>query len=169
MNRGINCIDLSEEKLFESIFQQLNPFLLMYAKRFGFAEVVAKDIVQESFIALWETREIITSLPKAHSFLYTCVRNNALNLLNRKKVEERYLNQIKYEFLNQECTFFMAEDEFSTKFNEAIAALPAKMQKVIRLTLDGTPVKDIAFCLDVATETVYSHRQLAYQKLRNLL
>lgn len=169
MNTNTEYINLSKEKVFKTVFEEFYPFLLIHTKRYGFTEEVANDIVQESFIALWENRTDFDILPKVQSFLYSCVKNKSLNIINRNKVKEKYVNQIDPNDLKDNFISFLIEDESYRLIYEAIATLPPRMQLVIKYTLQGKDTSEIADELNIAPETVYSHRQLAYQRMRVIL
>jgi hypothetical protein len=53
----------------------------------------AEDVVEDSFIKLWEKREAIEA-PGLKSYLYASVRNGCIDLLRRNDHHEVYLNNI---------------------------------------------------------------------------
>ena len=58
---------------------------------------LAKDIAQESLLALWEKREIIDPEKNIRAFLYTISRNKAINELNTRSssLNSICINEIK--------------------------------------------------------------------------
>ena len=52
------------------------------------------DIVQDSFAKLWQIREDFFYLHQVKAFLYTAVRNKALNELEHSKVVYEYAQNV---------------------------------------------------------------------------
>ncbi|MEA3477092.1 MAG: sigma factor, partial [Bacteroidota bacterium] len=69
------------ESLFRNEFQGLVRFSMMYVKDFE----VAREVVQEAFLTLWEKREEIDVSKSVKSYLSTAIRNRSLNYLRDNK------------------------------------------------------------------------------------
>ncbi|HJD91235.1 MULTISPECIES: RNA polymerase sigma-70 factor [Bacteroides] len=170
MIREITPLSIVQEEDFKLIFNQFYPYLFMYAKRFLPKEDSANDVVQEAFIKLWELRRDFQNLQQTQSFLYTCIRNSALNELAHQKVKTKYTESLlaappSFDFINDS----FIEDETYRLIVEAIHNLPPRMREVMQGYLQGHTPDEIATKLGVTVETVYSQRQLALKKLRSML
>src|SRR5580693_7793206 len=75
---------MGSQKAFARLFRQLYPTLCYYALRFTDDQGTAEDIVEESFIKIWERRETFIHYKVLRSFLYSTVRNACLNWLQQK-------------------------------------------------------------------------------------
>ncbi len=64
---------------FKEVFQLLYPRLKEYCKLFIKDESQVDDLIQESFIALWENRDSIKPDKSIESFVFVIVRNRCLN------------------------------------------------------------------------------------------
>ena len=60
--------------------------LCLFANQYTEDEEVSADIVQDSFAKLWQIRDDFFYLHQVKAFLYTAVRNKALNELEHSKV-----------------------------------------------------------------------------------
>ena len=79
-------IPMGEEKVFEFFFRQYYPALSFFANSIIHDENEAKDIVQDSFVILWNNHSVEEKSETVKSFLYTIVRNRCLDHLRKKKV-----------------------------------------------------------------------------------
>lgn len=59
-------------------------------------EEEAKDLVQDLFTNLWVRRHEIYLNAALSSYLYTAIRNRVLDVIARKKTEEKYLKSLAH-------------------------------------------------------------------------
>ena len=111
---------------------------------------------------VWEKRESLVEDLSLKSFLFTSVRNRALNSITRSHITR----QVYEEYQSQQLKSLPALDSFySTElFNaymEALHALPKEQQKVYVMSrYKQLTHKEIADTLEVSVQTVnYSDRQ----------
>jgi RNA polymerase sigma-70 factor (family 1) len=71
----------SDRAAFAEVFRVLNEPLLRYAWRLTGDEAAAQDIVQDTFLKLWQVRETLDDDRSLKAYLYRIVRNLALNHL----------------------------------------------------------------------------------------
>lgn len=74
-------------KDFKRIFDKLYPKLCLFSNSYTDNLEASKDIVQEVFIKIWESKVIYHNEPAIKSFLYTSVRNKSLDYLKSKHVK----------------------------------------------------------------------------------
>ncbi len=81
---------------FDFIFREHYQPLLLYCLKFVEDENDARDIVQEVFVATWESRKY--HLEKGHlkSYLFNAVKNSCLNYLKHQKVVRKYLKEEQF-------------------------------------------------------------------------
>ena len=72
------------KKLFDSFFKSSCAFVKRYISDHGAVE----DVVQETFINLWEKRGIYSDMVYFKAYLYKSLYNNALFYLRQHKVSE---------------------------------------------------------------------------------
>ena len=76
-----------EHVYFHTLFKVFFIPLVLHAKFFLNDEDLAKDIVQEVFMHLWEKRESFKFDKNSKSYLYKAVQHKCINYLNHVKVE----------------------------------------------------------------------------------
>lgn len=103
------------------------------------------------------------------AFLYTAVRNKALNELEHSKVVYEYAQNV---IEKKKDSFFhdaIVEEETYRIVSEAINKLPDQMKAIMQLSLEGKKNAEIADRLNISTETVHTLKKIAYKKLRENL
>lgn len=151
--------------MFRSNYAKLCHYALQFLKD----DDAVKDIVQETFVAFWGTKEKLQLAPSAvTSFLYSSVRNACLNKLRRQKLENGYLN-------NQEADPFeeavglnsMIRSEVVAELHKVITTLPKNCQVIFRMGyLEGLKNPQIAAELGVSVNTVKTQKKRGLELLK---
>lgn len=164
-------INARDARAFDELFAAYYPAMCFFAASIVGDNDAAEDIVQEVFIRFWEKRLTFPALPALKSFLYTAVRNRALNHLekraNRRRIREGLEAEVSTEngFLLQEV-----EADLLGAISAEIDRLPEQCRKVFTMSfVDGRNVRDVAAELDIAETTVKTQRRRARQMLRDRL
>lgn len=108
-------------------------------------------------------------LHQVKAFLYTAVRNKALNELEHSKVVYEYAQNV---IEKKKDSFFhdaIVEEKTYRIVSEAINKLPDQMKAIMQLSLEGKKNAEIADRLNISTETVHTLKKIAYKKLRENL
>lgn len=153
----------------KSLFDDFYIPLCLFAERYLDNAEMAEDIVQDCFIKLWQYRNKFEFRHQVKSFLYTSVRNGALNELEHQKVMNTYAGKLLEK--NDEAFFrdHVIEEETYRLLMNAISKLPEQTRKVILLALEGLDNKSIALQLNIADGTVHTLKKIAYKRLREEL
>src|SRR6478735_11331804 len=91
---SINVVKMGEDKAFDFFFRQYYTTLCFFANSILHNEEEAKDVVQDCFLKLWNSKTINERSETVKSFLYTAVRNRCVDLLRKKKVNQKAKLQI---------------------------------------------------------------------------
>lgn len=132
---------------------------------------VAKDIVQEVFIKLWEKWEQIEVGPSIKYYLQKAVMHTAINHLNSRKRLVPMNQELDYGLeSNEQSTDEQRQQYISRKIDEAIQDLPPKCRAIFVLCKkEGLRYKEIAEYLDISEKTVENQMGIALKKLREAL
>lgn len=146
-------------ELFDVLFIQYSKPLFYYAAKFV-GDEVAKDIVQDVFTKLWSDQSIIVR-QSLNALLFTMVRNNCLQHLEKQKVRFKYLESNKLKLQEEELRFYMEErtsmieQELENKLNEVLTRLPDRCRQVFVMSrFDKKMNKEIAAELDISVKAV---------------
>lgn len=153
-------------QVYESLYNKHAKDLRNYLYyKFGNLES-AEDIVQESFIKLWQKCADIV-LEKAKSFLYTVATNMFLNEKSHDKVVLKF-QQIPQDDTNIESPeFLMLEKEYMVKLQKTLAQLPDGQREVFLLNrIDKKTYAEIAELLNISVKAVEKRMHNALKQLR---
>ncbi|MBQ8839189.1 MAG: RNA polymerase sigma-70 factor [Bacteroidales bacterium] len=158
-------------KAFESIFRKYYPMLCAYAHRFVDMEDV-EDVVEECMVWLWEKKETVVINSTLSQYLFSMVRNKALNVLTRKGIAERaaswYFATLKQESLQNTDQYQV--QELKKRIQEGISALPESYRTAFVMhRFQGMSYKEIAQKHDVSPKTIDYRIQQALKLLRKHL
>lgn len=156
-------------KVFKSIFEDYYRPLCGFSRKFIDDSDMCDDIVQESFLGLWNKRSEITSYNAIKSYLYSSVRNASLNYLRHEDVKNK--NEANILALSSEWYYedSLIEEEVYSQIYEAIKDLSPQSRKVIIMTMNGLTNPEMASELDVSVNTIKTIKQRGYQFLRDRL
>jgi len=160
-------IKKSDEQAFDILFKlyyaPLARFALMYTKD----EDNADEVVQLFFVKIWQQRKKLKIKSSVKSYLYTSVRNTALNFIKKEKTRSIY--EENYEVDKTE-TSISSNNDFNKIYNEAVEQLPDRTKQVFILSKnEGLTYNEIAEYLQITAKTVENNMGIAFKKLREFL
>lgn len=151
------------------IYKRYWAILYRHALRMIRDESEATDIVQEIFVALWLKAADLNFNTSLSSYLYAAVRNRIIDIANRNKLKQAYLESLQDYLENGECITdeLIREKELKAKIDAEIALLPEKMREVFLLSRrSNMSYKDIASELNISEGTVKKQVYNAIKILR---
>ncbi|WP_109300432.1 RNA polymerase sigma factor [Aquimarina sp. AU474] len=160
------------EKVFDEFFKSHAKLLRNYVYyKFGDLDQ-AEDIVQDSFIKLWNNCSKV-NLDKAKSYVYTVATNLGISITRHQKVRFKYkdyVTQRKTDINQESPEFIMLEKEYMEKFKNAIAALPERQREVFLLSrIDKKTYREIAELSGVSVKAIEKLMHKALVALRKTI
>lgn len=129
------------------------------------------DILQATFLALWEQRQKLKQVNSVRAYIFSIARFQAFNHLRRSKyqitLKESLLRYFNDDAVNPEDLYINAEIE--ELIIKEIDSLPAKMKEIFVLSReDGLSYKEISSKLKVSENTVKKQisNSLKYLRLK---
>lgn len=147
-------------KHFESLFKQLQPRLFAYCCKYIEDEELARDIVQECFINLWENYGTVET--SFDNYLVIAVRNRCISHFRSLQRKYQYENSIylkikEFEFhpeIPDPLSDIYLKEVHEILYN-SIEKLPGKCKQVFKMSrLEGRKNQEIADMLDISVRTV---------------
>jgi RNA polymerase sigma-70 factor (ECF subfamily) len=157
--------------LLEHAFKQLHAPLFFYALKFLDDDEAARDLVQDAFLKLLNNNEQRNRIENLKSYLFKTVKNNCLNYLTHKKVENEYQEQ-EVDRSKREIHFYdthttLVEKELQQNLKEAIDKLPEHYRTPFILSrFEELKNKEIAEQLGLPLRTVETQIYRAMNLLR---
>ena len=160
------------ESAFEMIFRTYYRSLCQYAYSFLNDKDEAEEVVQATFINVWEKKDTLQIETSFKSYLYRMVRNACLNAIKHEKVKHQYaVHQLAFgdnsiESVNQA----VMRNELEWKIQEALKALPEQCRLVFQLSrFEELKYSEIAEQLNISIKTVENHMGKALKIMRDQL
>ncbi len=157
---------------FEMYFKSLYQPLCNYAHTFLQDKEESEEIVQATFLSVWEKRESLNIRTSAKSYFYAMVRNACLNVIKHEKIKQKYvgeelaLTNPGYESVAQA----VGSIELESKIQEAIQKLPEQCRLVFKLSrFEELKYQEIADQLEISVKTVENHMGKALKIMREQL
>ncbi len=144
------------DKLYSTVYKRIKD------------NAVAEEIVQDFFVSLWEKRETIVINSSFEGYIFTAVRYQVLNLIQKQIVRDNYKLQLhNYESASNSTLDQVYFNELNQIIEQEISQLPDKCQHVFRLSRqENLSIKEIALKLSISTKTVENHLTKALKLLR---
>ncbi len=140
------------KRLYDEYFESLRGFLYY---KCGDVDV-ANDLVQETFIKVWNRRDDI-QMETVKSLLYTIANNLLMNHFNHEKVVREHQRSTVVEVSSNTTSpqFQMEEAEFERKLNTVIENLPADCREVFLMNrIDKLKYAEIAERLNLSVKAI---------------
>lgn len=156
------------ELLFHRFYNDLCRYLIIFLKD----ENVAKNIVQDLFLYLWESHEIIDFKKSLESYLYQACRFNALIYLRNENRHEQSHEKIRLTSTEEteDVSSEMEAKELNKIINESIELLPTRCKQIFILSRSrGLSYHEIATQLGISLSAVDNQVNIALKKIKRHL
>lgn len=162
---GVNHKKLSAWK---QLYRYYYGALCNYSMHITSDHTVSEDIVQECFIAVWNSTSVFNDLKALKVYFFRAVCNNSLKYLRDKQVDEQHLKQWqdKQEEMTEDYFYQAVEEEVIRRVNQVMTDLPEQQRRVLEMSMSGMTVQAVAEALGMTVNTVKTHKKRAYAYLK---
>lgn len=169
-----------EEKLFnelregsKSAFEQL--YKRYYGKLYLHAyirvkdEEVAKDLVHDLFMVIWQNRKEIVIKTKFSSYIYASIRNRVIDHISKEQSQQRYLNSLhdymKVNSFKTDC--LVREKMLAEQIEQVLESFSPRTKEIFDLSRKKFLThKEIAKELNLSEHTVRGYIKTVLRVLR---
>lgn len=175
--RLIHDLQTDNEDAYRYLFSTYHSRLQRYAMHFISDTDTVDDIIQDSFLRFWEKRHAIT-FTSVQALLFRIMRNNCLNYLRNKAVQQKHTvsntdEEEAWERLYY-TDFFDSPDhdllykELRMQIESALDELSERSQEIFRISrFEGLKNHEIAERLGISVKIVERHIGRALKLLNN--
>jgi RNA polymerase sigma-70 factor, ECF subfamily len=157
---------------FEMLFKTYYQPLCNYAYTFLQDKEEAEEIVQTTFLSVWEKREALSIRTAVKPYLYAMVRNACLNVIKHEKIKQKHaVEEIALASPGHDSvSHSLASSELEYKIQEAMEKLPEQCRLVFKLSrFEELKYSEIAEQLNISIKTVENHMGKALKIMREQL
>ena len=164
----IEAIKNGDSKAFNLFFKSYYQPLVAYINTFTNDIFQAEDIVQQTFINLWEKRTALGQIKSPKNYLYTSAYNNFIDQCRKSKRKDLFFEELREKILRElisENKEYL--DSKIKRLKTLISELPPKCREILELNkMSGFNYKEIANKLDISEKTVEAQMGIAFKKIR---
>jgi RNA polymerase sigma-70 factor (ECF subfamily) len=157
---------------FSDVFSAYYKDLVFFAFSFTHELSSAEDLVQDTFVKLWEDHEKLTVTVSLKSILLKTIQNKCIDWHRHKKIVNNHSTYIinnspLYEY---DIDNYILRSELEDRIESAVSSLPEKAKEAFEMNrYDGLKYQEIATILNVSIRTVEVRVSKALTLLRKSL
>jgi len=165
-------IQRGDSAAFERLFRSHYDALCSFAVRYTDSAAIAEELVQDVFARVWTDRSRWPAPQNQRAYLFTAVRNRALNVGRRRQLED--------DWIEAETALAHEEDESADALSaaamdsephifleRAVASLPERCRLVMHLRWhESMSYADIAAVMGISTKGVENQLSRGLRALR---
>lgn len=152
-----NLIVQGDEKAFSSFYELFWEPLYLYVYKVLQDQEEAMDVVQETFVAVWQQRHQMLLTHSISSYIYSIARYKAFSVIRKNIKKKDYLASL-IDFMDQYAQTpeeIMISHQLQNLLDEQIETLPPKMKEIFLLSREAQlSYKEIAEKLNISDKTV---------------
>ncbi|MEM6843311.1 MAG: RNA polymerase sigma-70 factor [Bacteroidota bacterium] len=159
-------------RAFEKLFKATYGNLLRYAISLTSDKEEAENVVSEVFYKLWKNRSELTINTSVKSYLYSAVRNQALDGLRKARGTREAMAHFSSVPSNQTPSpeDYLIGQELEERIQRTINQLPEQRRLIFRLNrIEGLKYREIAQRLNISIKTVETQMSRSLKALRNVI
>lgn len=160
------------KEAFDEIYRLYAGRLLAYCTQYTKCREDAEEIVQDVFVALWNSRQTIRQEETLRSLLFTISKHRVINAYRFTLNSPVYEDYVDYqnELPAGEDYHRLEYEQYVRIVKDAIRRLPSTQQRVITLSrFSQLSNKEIAEHLSLSEQTVKNQLSIGLKTLRELL
>lgn len=157
-----------DRKSFDRIYLATWRTLYNYAWSRTHDEDVAKDMVQDVFVKLWNKRSTINIRDYVIAYLMTSLKNQLIDYFYKEDRNNTVVQRAYYlmEMVVKQDELGLSYERAEEILQEEIEKMPGNMRQSLQLRLENYDVKEIAQTLNLADQTVNNLLSEAKKRLR---
>ncbi|MFC3196655.1 RNA polymerase sigma-70 factor [Parapedobacter deserti] len=163
----IRRLQEGNEEAFRYIYDAFGKRLFYFARSLNLNTEDAQEIVQETFIRLWESRHRADAKQSLSAYVFSIARNLIYNQMKKWAVRQRYLTNV---LQGDESVSEIRDSELGSLINQAMEEMPEKRREVFRMSrFEGYLNQRIADELGISKSTVENHLNKALKHMKKRL
>lgn len=166
--KAIKTLKKGEKLAFKYLFNAYYNRLVAYITTYSHDKAQSEDIVQQTFIKLWDNRQKLDDTQSPKGYLYAIAYNLYIDTIETSKKQEKIMNLVWERALRDRIEEDSeAQEKRIQKMKGVIKSLPPKCREIIQMNkVQGIRYKEIAEQMGISVKTVESQMRIAFTKIR---
>lgn len=170
--RLIESLKTGDQGAFDVLYHAYKRMIIRHVFYLLRSDELAEDVVQDTFITIWEHRNQLVSTKSFRSFLLTIASNKCYDLFKRAANDARLRRFLLPSFqqgVNQ-VDVYIRKIESREQLDQLLNEMPPKQREVFRLAkVEGLSYREISAKLGISRNTINTHLKRARIFLRQYL
>jgi len=167
---SLDELKTGDVRLYESLFREYYRPLVVYAMKYVKDADVAKEIVQEFFVRLFEKRNSLVIDTSLKSYFYRSVFNSCINYISHMEMRSRHIKNLAMQSENEFSDNQIAVIELQNRIFDSIEKMPDQCRRIFKMNrFEGLRNEQIAVALGISKRTVETQISKALKILRKKL
>jgi len=150
-----------EEQAFRELYVRHSGKILAFVYHLTHSAIDAEDIMQETFLRLWTSREQLPAIDHVGNYIFTIARNKTVDHLRKVSLQQRLIDQVWANIteVSDEVEQQLDAQESKALINKALLQLSPQKQTVFRLSRQQ----------GLSHDEIGQQLQLSKSRVKNLL
>ncbi|MGD0343333.1 MAG: RNA polymerase sigma-70 factor [Bacteroidales bacterium] len=146
-----------DKNAFSLIFTIYYKDLVLFATNYIHKADLAEEIVQDTFVKIWEEHEELNIVFSLKSFLLKSVQNKCIDMIRHQKIRQNHINDVilnspDYEYNTDN---YLTNSELVGLIKTTLDNLPDEISQAYRMNrFEGLKYHEIAEKLNISVRTV---------------
>jgi RNA polymerase sigma-70 factor (ECF subfamily) len=165
----IFAIQQGDKTIFELVYMRFHEKLYFYVFKKTGSSYIAEEVVQLTFIKLWNNRQILSLQIPLDIQLFQIAKTLLIDLLRKNANQRKLVDRYKDIIIDgiDDALNPLLQKELAEKLAKLIDAMPPVRKKVFRLSREaGLTHKEIAEQLSLTPKNIENHISKAIRQLK---
>ena len=157
------------ESSYKILFDEYYLVLTVYARKYLGDMDEAREIVQDVFVRIYESRQLLARVDSLKAYLFTSVRNSCYNYIKSNKTHQKHQEKIRLEQSGKKEDVMeqIQESELEQHIFRIVSGLPDRCREIFRMSrVEGLKNDEIARECNISKRTVETQISKALKVLR---
>lgn len=149
-----------DERAFAELYQKFSQRIYTHLRKLLKDDQLAQELLQDTFVKIWEKRERLTYEISFRSYLYRISENLVRDFFRKASRDKKMLDHLiataaVHENLDEDSDTPLVSQEL---FAEAIGQLPPQRRRVFTLCkIEGRSYEEVSIMLGISPATINDH------------
>lgn len=154
-------------KIFEDLYKEHFAYLSLVSFNITKDKDVAKDVVQDFYIYLWEKEEALNFTISFKAYGARAIKNLSLQYLEKSKTISIDTKQLVLPKMEEQAVFETVEENKRPRIQTLVEKIPqARREIFVSHVVEGLSYNEIAENYNISVNTVKTQMKRAYAFLR---
>ena len=151
------ALSIGDFKAFHILYERYHRALYFFALKLSKNRHEAEELVQSSFVAVWETRKSINPSKSFSAYLFSIARNRFYDMLRKQVTESCYADYVLQQnnMIADDLEKQFEDKELNDIINKLLQQIPKRRLEIFQLNRnENLSYKQIAERLQISENTV---------------